>query len=242
MVKKVLKGWYPVSPVGRVAVAAYVCIPAYVATSQWLGVFPQALTGPLVGGMAVVMVCAAVARQQKKPLFKDKHGSDGGFTLVELLVVISIIGMLATILFPQVISARKGAQLARAKAELRNLAVALEEYANDNGGYPPDVNRGLPPGLEKYLAGGKWPPAPWPGAVYDWDNWSPSDLSFDPKQQTYQLSIRFCSSASVCNFPDDAWAQDFDYYSSAYYCISGSCRAHSSRPLSHPSYCLNCGN
>lgn len=239
MVKKAL-GWYPLSSVGRVVAASYTCIPVYIVVAQWLGVFPPALTGPLMGGMSVIMLCAALSKKKKQELFRERPAGGGGFTLVELLVVISIIGILATILFPVLSNARKAAYTARAKAELRSIAIAVERYAIDNGGYPADVSRGLPPGLEKYLAPGNWPAAPWPGSVYDWDNWSSSDLAYSPKTQTYQISIRFCNDTSNCIFPNEPWAANFDYYSAAYYCISGSCRAHSARPANHPSYCINC--
>lgn len=238
--KRFLKGWYPLSSTGRVVASAYVCIPLYVAIAQYLEVFPPNLTLPVVGGMGVVMICAAVSRRRGWQLFKVRAAGGKGFTLVELLVVISIIGILATILFPVFLSVRKAAYLARAKAELRAIAVATERYTIDNGSYPADTNRNLPNGLEMYLAPGNWPQAPWPGSVYDWDNWSPANLSYPPNVQTYQISIRFCTDPDHCNFPNEPWAANFDYYSAAYYCISGSCRAHSSQPLNHPAYCINC--
>jgi prepilin-type N-terminal cleavage/methylation domain-containing protein len=165
-----------------------------------------------------------------------------GFTLLELLVVISIIGILAAVLIPSLLAAKNDAYNARAKAELKEIDTALELYANDHGGYPPDADRGLPPGLETYLGPGTWPAAPWPGSVYDWDNWAPSDLSYPPYQQVYQISIRFCplNEPDNCQFPDEPWAKDFDYYSAEYYCVSGPCRAHSSEPVDYPGYCVNC--
>ena len=129
------------------------------------------------------------------------------------------------------------------KAETRAIATALELYANDHGSYHPDVSRDIPPGLEKYLgSSGDWPKAPWPGSIYDWDAWAPSDLAYDPKQQVYQLSIRFCpfNQPLSCAFPNQPWAQNFDYYSAVYYCVSGPCRSHSSQPINYPGYCLNC--
>ncbi|TSC69071.1 MAG: hypothetical protein G01um101456_366 [Parcubacteria group bacterium Gr01-1014_56] len=165
-----------------------------------------------------------------------------GFTLVELLIVIAIIGILASIIFPAVQSARDKAYLSRAKAEFRSINTALEMYAANQGSYPPDANRDMPPGLEAYLGTGNWPKAPWPGSLYDWDAWAPGDLSFDPKEQVYQISIRFCPAGqpTQCTFPNEPWAQNFDYYSAAYYCIAGPCRAHSDQPPTHPGYCLNC--
>ncbi len=197
-------------------------------------------------GMGFVIVCMGFCRVTKQRPFKKKSVEspvEQAFTLIELLVVISIIGILTSIILPSLTAASEKARLARAKEELQQLAVALELYVDDhNGAYPPDVNRGIPPGLQAYLPAGNWPNAPWPGSVYDWDNWAPSNLAYPPQQQVYQISIRFCTSPSTCSFPDESWAANFDYYSSAYYCVSGPCRAHSAEPMDHPAYCMNCSN
>jgi len=58
------------------------------------------------------------------------------FTLIELLVVISIIGLLSTIALVTTNSARVKARDATRKANLVQVAKALELYYNDNGQYP----------------------------------------------------------------------------------------------------------
>ncbi|MBX4192559.1 type II secretion system GspH family protein [Candidatus Parcubacteria bacterium] len=169
-----------------------------------------------------------------------------GFTLVELLVVLAIIAILASILLPAFYQAKKQAYFVRSKAELREVAKAVQIYTinDNNGNYPPDATRDLPPGLEKYLSSGSWPKAPWPNSMYDWDNWAPSDLSYPPFETVRQVSIRFCPAGqpTQCTFPNETWAAGFDYYSGVYYCIEGPCRAHSAQPTTHPALCVNCGN
>ncbi|HOE12585.1 MAG TPA: prepilin-type N-terminal cleavage/methylation domain-containing protein [bacterium] len=60
-----------------------------------------------------------------------------GFTLIELLIVVAIIGILAAIAVPNFMNARTRAAVARVIADMRNLGVALEQYALDNGNrYP----------------------------------------------------------------------------------------------------------
>ena len=63
-----------------------------------------------------------------------KRGAKG-FTLVELLVVVAIIGILAAIAIPQFSQYRKKAYDSTAKSDLRNLVSAEEAYYADNQVY-----------------------------------------------------------------------------------------------------------
>ncbi|MFA6023772.1 MAG: type II secretion system protein [Candidatus Gracilibacteria bacterium] len=58
------------------------------------------------------------------------------FTLIELLIVITIIGILAVALVPRLTGASGRARDAQRQGDLQQLAVMLEQYATDNGGYP----------------------------------------------------------------------------------------------------------
>lgn len=163
-----------------------------------------------------------------------KENYKKGFTLIELLVVISVIAVLATVVMGALTSAKKKAYYARTLQEMKAFEHAMALYLADNGAYPPDASRNIPPGLEEYLGGGQWPVAPYPDAVYDWDNITGGDPYI-------QLSVRFCSiGGGDCNYPDEEWAEDFDSNSSAYWCFEGNCRAHPSQSIDHPGYCFNC--
>ena len=58
------------------------------------------------------------------------------FTLIELLIVVSIIAILASIAVPNFLEAQTRAKVVRAKADMATIAVALEMYRVDNNSYP----------------------------------------------------------------------------------------------------------
>ena len=158
-----------------------------------------------------------------------------GFTLIELLVVVAVIAVLAILVMTAVNAVRNKAYTARAIKEFRSFQEAMTFYLLDNNNtYPPDVNRNIPSGMEQYLAIGEWPEGPYPGSVYDWDNITGGDPYI-------QISLRFCDiGGGNCRFPTESWADDFDHQSAMFWCFEGNCRSHSSQPVSHPGYCVNC--
>lgn len=62
--------------------------------------------------------------------------TDEGFTLVELLVVLAIIGLIAALATPQVLRYLGAARVDTTKAQIRNFESALELYYIDTGHYP----------------------------------------------------------------------------------------------------------
>lgn len=67
---------------------------------------------------------------------RRRLASQGGFTLVELLVVLGIIALLAAVVAPQVLRYLSEAKSDTAAAQLKNIESALELYYLDNSAYP----------------------------------------------------------------------------------------------------------
>ncbi|HUQ84089.1 MAG TPA: type II secretion system major pseudopilin GspG [Gemmatimonadaceae bacterium] len=59
-----------------------------------------------------------------------------GFTLLELVVVIIVLGLLAGIVAPQIVGRLSEAKSTAARTQVELLSVALDGYRLDNGGYP----------------------------------------------------------------------------------------------------------
>ncbi len=70
-----------------------------------------------------------------------------GFTLLELLIVIVIIGILAVIIVPGLSSGPKRARDAQRKADMRGVKNALETFYNDNNSYPVQTTTASTTGL-----------------------------------------------------------------------------------------------
>jgi general secretion pathway protein G len=94
-----------------------------------------------------------------------------GFTLIEIMVVVIIIGILAAIVAPNVIGRVDDAQIVKAKAEIANIENALKFYRLDNFAYPSSeqgiealVTKPADPNIKNWKSGGylpKLPNDPW---------------------------------------------------------------------------------
>lgn len=98
-----------------------------------------------------------------------------GFTLIELMVVLVIIGVLAALIVPNVLERADDARTVAARTDVNNLMQALKLYRLDNQRYP-SVEQGLDALLRKPASG---PPPP---------NWKPylDKLPNDPWGRPYQ--------------------------------------------------------
>jgi prepilin-type N-terminal cleavage/methylation domain-containing protein len=75
---------------------------------------------------------------------KNTSARNRAFTLIEMLVVISIIGILAALLLPAAGAIKRKAILGRAKAQMVQLQTAIEAYKQKTGFYPPDNSTNYP--------------------------------------------------------------------------------------------------
>jgi general secretion pathway protein G len=93
-----------------------------------------------------------------------------GFTLIELMVVIVILGLLATIIMPRILDRPEQARRLKAKVQIKNFQSALALFKTDTGRFP-TTSQSLEalvkdPGLKGwkqggYIEGGKIPLDPW---------------------------------------------------------------------------------
>lgn len=94
---------------------------------------------------------------------------DQGFTMLELLVVVAIIGVLANLAFASYRSFTERARAGRAASELRSFGTAFMAYNYTTGTYPPDSHNELPPGMEDFVSSSVFNrPTPL-GGRYNWE-------------------------------------------------------------------------
>ncbi|MCD6319122.1 MAG: type II secretion system major pseudopilin GspG [Candidatus Desulfofervidaceae bacterium] len=75
-----------------------------------------------------------------------------GFTLLELIVVMFILGLLAVIVAPRIIGRTDDARITKAKIQIKNFETALKLFKIDNGFYP-STEQGLEALIQKPTIG-----------------------------------------------------------------------------------------
>ncbi|WP_454918094.1 type II secretion system major pseudopilin GspG [Xanthobacter sediminis] len=111
-----------------------------------------------------------VTPRRARPLSLRRRGGEGGYTLVELLVVITIIGLIVALVGPRVLGYLGDSKVKTAKIQIQGFSSALDLFYLDAGRYP-STPEGLaalvqrPSGVSvwngPYLKGGVVPTDPW---------------------------------------------------------------------------------
>ncbi|MBZ0253347.1 MAG: type II secretion system major pseudopilin GspG [Candidatus Methylomirabilis sp.] len=100
-----------------------------------------------------------------------------GFTLIEIMVVVIILGILGALVVPKVLERPEQARRVRAKTEVATIGQALDLYKLDNGFYP-TTEQGLQALVQKPSGGGPVP-----------QNWNPEgylpNVPIDPWGKEY---------------------------------------------------------
>lgn len=73
------------------------------------------------------------------PLRRRVGRASSGFTLIEIIVAMAILGALAAIGIPQFSTYRENARRAQAYADIRNIDLAVRKYKAENGDWPTDL-------------------------------------------------------------------------------------------------------
>lgn len=129
----------------------------------------------------------------KKQLKSMYYRKATGFTLIEVMVVVVILGILAAIIAPKIMSRPEQARIVKVKQDILAIQSALDLYKLDNGMYP-STDQGLqalvtkpsvPPVPRSWKSDGylqELPVDPW-GAQYQYlnDNEKVKIFSFGPK-------------------------------------------------------------
>ena len=132
-------------------------------------------------------------RSQPPALPPRPRGRSAGFTLIELMVVLVIIGVLAALIVPNVLNRADDARITAARTDVNNLMQALKLYRLDNLRYPSAEQ-----GLQALVARPSTGPAP--------ANWRPylDKLPNDPWGRPYQyLSPGIKGEVDVMSFGAD---------------------------------------
>jgi len=106
--------------------------------------------------------------------FPNSVNNSRGFTLIELMVVIVILGILAGLIVPRIMGRPEQAKQLKARMQIESISTALKLYKLDNGQYPtteqglqalvePPTSGNIPTNWRKggYLEKGKVPKDPW---------------------------------------------------------------------------------
>jgi len=101
-------------------------------------------------------ILSEVSRHRSREYLRTR-----GFTLIEIMVVVIIIGLLAAVIVPSVMKRVDDAKVAKAKEDIQSLETALTMYYMDNSKYPTNeqglgalITQPTDPTIKNWKAGG----------------------------------------------------------------------------------------
>jgi general secretion pathway protein G len=121
--------------------ASAVTVAAHQSTQKNAGMAQAA--APLPNRLKVDLMNAIAFRPQARSARRLR-----GFTLIEIMVVITILGVLAALIVPRVVGRTDDARIAAARQDIAQIMGALKLYRLDNGRYP-TTEQGLRALIEK---------------------------------------------------------------------------------------------
>ncbi|MEI6465232.1 MAG: type II secretion system protein [Verrucomicrobiota bacterium] len=93
-----------------------------------------------------------------------------GFSLVEIMIAVSIIGIISLLGYPAFLKVRLSAQNSRFISDIRVFSQAFESYSIETGLWPPNVGAGVvPAGMSSNFRVASWTGATSVGGRWNWD-------------------------------------------------------------------------
>jgi prepilin-type N-terminal cleavage/methylation domain-containing protein len=129
---------------------------------------------------------------QKKKLPRFARRRSGAFTLVEIMVTVTIISMLAAVSIPAFQSVKRRTVATAVSNDLRTFAAAFDTYASEKGGFPAEVAAGVfPPEMVDRINVTAWSRVTPIGGRYNWDN---NQTHYGTK---YRAVIQICETSDT---------------------------------------------
>lgn len=112
----------------------------------------------------------SVAALQRKSRTKTSRGEVAAFTLVEIMVTLTIISFLAALSMPAIVLVKRKAIATVVGNDLRVFAAAINAYAHEQGSWPAEVDAGVfPAEMAARIKEASWLQPTRIGGQYNWD-------------------------------------------------------------------------